>query len=183
MKKIIYNYILHSMGFENLKDLLGPFAPLFHKILYLSVSVGSFVGFIETYTGISFLLWLFFCAASIFDLFLGMYANVFYMKQQLDMEKLFRGVFKAFVLIVIIFLTNIFKAGIEASNISPEYMLHASIYVSASLHYSAVLFMGLYILLGIAQNGAKIKIPFCVALVKLLNIKINKIEKLNEREL
>jgi len=176
------NYLLNSMGFDNFQDLLGTFAPYFSKILTLSVYLGSIIGFIETYTGISFLLWVFLCLASAFDLMLGVYANVVFLKNPVETKKMFRGIFKAFVLMCIIFLTNIFKIGIEASNITPEFVQTSSIFIIATLHYSSVLLIGLYILLGIAENGAKIEIPFCVSLVKILKIRINKIEDNNENQ-
>jgi len=167
------------MGFDGFKDFLGTFHPYFNKILVISVYFGGFVGFIETFTGISFMLWIFFTAAAIFDLGLGVYANVFYLKKPYDSHRMFRGVFKAFVLMVLIFLTNTFKVGIERSVISPEYMKTTSIYIVATIHYSVVLLIGLYVLLGIAENGAKIKIRFCESLVRILNMRINKIEDID----
>ena len=53
--------------------------------------MGSSIGFIETYTGISLMLWLFITAASIFDLGLGLYANVVYLGNPYESKKMFRG--------------------------------------------------------------------------------------------
>lgn len=171
-----FNYLLQTMGFENFQDMLGTFSPYFSKILTLSIYLGSIIGFIETYTGISFLLWVFLCLASAFDIMLGLYANVVFLKMPLETKRMFRGMFKAFVLMCIIFLTNTFKIGIEDSNITPEFVQTSSIFIIATLHYSSVLLIGLYYLLGIAENGAKIEIPFCVSLVKILKMRINKLE-------
>jgi len=170
------NYILQAAGFENLQDMLGIFSPYFPKILVLSIYMGSSIGIIETYTGISLMLWLFITAASIFDLGLGLYANVVYMGNPYESKKMFRGIFKAFVLMTLIFLTNTFKVGIDTSAIYPEYLKTMAIYATSTIHYTSVLLIGIYILLGVAENGAKIEIPFCVSLVRLLKIKIKKLE-------
>ncbi|QQV91593.1 holin [Winogradskyella phage Peternella_1] len=171
------NYILQAAGFDSLQDLLGVFAPYFPKILIASIYMGGSIGFVETYTGISVMLWVFITAASIFDLGLGLYANVSYLGQPYESKKMFRGIFKAFVLMVLIFLTNTFKVGVEDSNIYPEYLQSMAVYATATIHYTSVLLIGIYILLGVAENGAKIEIPFCVSLVRLLKIKIKKLEE------
>lgn len=175
MKKI--NYILEAAGFENFNDMLGIFAPYFSKLLVASLYAGSLAGFIEAYTGISVMLWVFIVSASIFDLGLGVYANIIYLGKEYSSKRMFRGIFKAFVLMIIIFLTNTFKVGIESSQISPEYLETLTRYTTATIHYSSVLLIGLYILLGIAENGAKIEIPFCVSLVRILKVRINNIEE------
>ncbi len=175
MNKI--NYILQAAGFDSFQDMLGLFSPLFTKLFFASIYIGSVVAFIETHTGISIMLWLFFTSASIFDLVLGVYANIIYLNNKYDSKRMFRGIFKAFVLMIIVFLTNTFKVGIEASNIRPEYVESMAVYATATIHYSSVLLIGLYILLGIAENGAKIEIPMCVSLVKVLKVKINNLEK------
>lgn len=114
--------------------------------------------------------------ASIFDIGLGFYANVIFLGNEYNSKRMFRGIFKAFVLMVMIFLTNTFKLGISESNITPEYVETMSVYATATIHYSTVLLIGMYILLGIAENGAKIKIPVFVSIVRVLRVKINKIE-------
>ena len=76
---------------------------------------------------------------------------------------------------VLIFLTNTFKVGIYTSAIYPEYLKEIAIYATSTIHYTSVLLIGIYILL-VAENGAKIGIPFCVSLVRLLKVKIKKFE-------
>lgn len=175
-----FAYILNAMDFENFNDLLGTYYAFFPSLLTISLYVGIFGGFVETYFGISFMLWLFIAAASFFDIILGLYANVVYLGNDLETKRMFRGFFKALVIMIIIFLTNTFKEGVNQSDISPEILGSISNVISSTLHYSSVILTGLYILLGIAENGAKIEIPFCVSLIKILKMKIDKIEKTNE---
>ena len=54
-------------------------------------------------------------------------------------------------------------------------------YITATMHYSFVATIGVFTLLSIAENDAKIGIPACVTLVRILNMKIKKIEDLNEK--
>lgn len=169
-------YILNAMDFRNFNDLLGTFYAFFPKVLNISLAVGIFGGFIESYFGISFMLWLFIVAAAFFDIILGIYANVVYLGNDLDTKRMFRGFFKSFVIMVIIFLTNTFNEGVNQSNISPELLNSIANVISSTLHYSSVILIGLYLLLGIAENGAKIEIPFCVSLIKILKMRIDKIE-------
>lgn len=172
----LLTYILNASGFETLSDYLGTFAPFFNAIAVFSASVGIFGGFVETYLGISFILWLFIIAGAFFDLILGMYANVVYLKQELDLEKFFRGVFKILVVMVVIFLTNNFNQGIQQSKIEPEAVGVVFRAMTSTFHYTSVMIIGIYTLLGIAENGAKIDMPFCVSLVRILKLKIKKLE-------
>ena len=50
----------------------------------------------------------------------------------------------------------------------------------ATIHYSFVLTIGIFILLSIAENMAKMEIRAAVTFTKILNMKIKKIEKLND---
>ncbi len=168
--------ILKYAGFSDLNDLLGTFAPLKNQVLGTSLTLGGFAAFIESFSGISFMLWVFLAASSIVDLFFGLIVNVFFLKQEYESSKFFRGVFKAGMMFIMIYLTNTFRVGIEESVIKPEYMKATSIYITNTIHYAAVLIIGLYILLGIAENGAKLKIPVFVSLVFFLRIKIKNIE-------
>src|SRR5690606_10463561 len=160
-------YILNAMAFDNAHDMLGTFSPYFNRFLTLSLSVGIFGGFVETYLGISFMLWLFIATGAFFDILLGIYANVVFLGHDLDTKKAFRGVFKIFVVMSIIFLTNTFNQGIQTSNIQPNLLGQIAGVITSTLHYSSVILIGLYIMLGIAENGAKIEIPLCVSLVKI----------------
>ena len=173
-------YILNAMDFESTHDMLGTFSPYFNKFLAISLTAGIFGGFIETYLGISFILWLFILVGAFFDILLGIYANVVFLGHDLDTKKMFRGVFKIFVVLVIIFLTNTFNQGIQQSNISPQLLSDVAGVISSTLHYSSVILIGLYIMLGIAENGAKIEIPFCVSLVNILKLRIKKVEDQNK---
>ena len=55
------------------------------------------------------------------------------------------------------------------------------VYVTATMHYSFVATIGFFILLSINENGAKYDIKACVTFAKILNMKIKKIEDLNEK--
>lgn len=175
-------YLLQALGFSDFNDLLGTFYFLFPKLLSFSLYTSAIVGFIEAYTGISFMFWLFMLLASIFDLALGFYANVIVLKNPVESAKAFRGIVKMFILMTIVFLTNTFKVGVETSIITPKVIHDFAIYAVDTIHYTSVLLIGLYILLGIAENGAKVEIAFCVSLVKILKMRINNIENKNNDE-
>lgn len=177
----LITYILNSMDFESTHDMLGTFSPFLNRFLTVSVSVGIFGGFVETYLGISFILWLFILVGAFFDVLLGIYANVVYLGHDLDTKKMFRGVFKIFVVLVIIFLTNTFNQGIQQSHIEPDILGQGARVITSTLHYSSVMLIGMYIMLGIAENGAKIEIPFCVSLVRILKLRIKQVENENEK--
>lgn len=178
----LINYILELAGFENINDFLGTYHVLFPSILGISISFGAGVGFLETYSGVSFLLWVFMIAGTIADLIFGVYANLYYLHHEFETKKFMRGVFKAFILFAVIFITNIFKMGIENSAIKPEFLKEPFIYLTATIHYSFVLLIGIYILLSIAENLAKMEIPVAISLTKILKVKIKKIENLEKDE-
>jgi len=173
--------LLQIMGFDGIPDFFGKYYPLLSGVFSFSLTFGAVTGAIEAHSGISFILWVFFAASTIFDLGFGTYVNVVFLKQEFDSTKFFRGFFKAFVMFAIIFLTNTFKKGLVESNIEPEFLETTLIYITATMHYSFVSAIGFFILLSINENGAKYNIPACVSLVKILNMKIKKIEELNEK--
>ena len=174
--------ILHTMGFNSVPDFFGKYYPLLNSIFSFSITFGAVTGAIETHSGISILLWIFFAASTIFDLLFGTYVNTIFFKHQFDSTKFFRGIFKPFVMFSVIFLTNTFKKGLLQSNIEPEFLKTSFIYISSTMHYSFVMVIGIYTILSIAENGAKIGIKACIILVNILNIKIKKIEQINETQ-
>ncbi len=173
--------LLHIMGFEGIPDFFGKYYPLLNSVFSISLTLGAITGFIETHSGISILLWVFFAASTIFDLAFGTYVNVIFLNHEFDSTKFFRGIFKPFVMFVVIFLTNTFKQGLLSSNIEPDFLNTTLVYIAATIHYSFVMVIGIFTILSIAENGAKIGIPACVTLVKILNMKIKKIEDINEK--
>lgn len=174
------NYLLQLMGFLDVGDFFGKYHPLFGSIFASSLTFGIFSGFIETHSGISVLLWIFFAAGTVFDLLVGLYANLIYLDGKFESDRFFRGIFKPFVMFTVIFLTNQFKRGLEASHIAPEWIKDMVVGTVATIHYSFVLTIGIFILLSIAENMAKMEIKAAVTLTKILNMKIKKIEKLND---
>ncbi len=173
--------ILEIAGFKDLADVFGNFYALLPSVASISIVSSSLLAFIETYSGVSIILWVFLALAAFLDLIIGYYANIIYLKQPYDSTKMFRGIFKAFVLFSIIFITNTFKLGIERSIINPEIIRDGAVYATASLHYFSVILIGMYVLLGIAENGAKLEIRFFQKMVKILNMKIKKIENNEEK--
>lgn len=174
------NYILQLMGFLSVEDFFGKYHPLFGSIFASSLTLGIFSGFIETHSGISMLLWVFFAAGTVVDLLVGLYANLVYLDGKFESDRFFRGIFKPFVMFSVIFLTNTFKRGLETSAITPEWIKDMAVGTVATIHYSFVLTIGIFILLSIAENMAKMEIRAAVTLTKILNMKIKKIEKLND---
>ncbi|MGC5744375.1 phage holin family protein [Chryseobacterium sp. NFX27] len=174
------NYILKLMGFLNVSDFLGKYHPLFGGVFASSLTFGIITGFIETHSGISILLWIFFAAGTLFDLLVGLYTNLIYLKLKFESDRFFRGIFKPFVMFVVIFLTNTFKRGLENSHIKPELLEDLAVYMTATIHYSFVITIGVFILLSIAENMAKMDIRAAVTLTKILNMKIKKLEKFND---
>ena len=176
----LINYILETMGFESISDFIGNFSPLFIPILALTIPIASILGFIETYSGISIMFWVFMIFGAVIDLLLGVIANVFYLKQEFETQKFMRGIFKAFVLYVVVFLTNTFKMGIEHTEVRPEILEPLMYNTISTLHYTFVLLMGVFILFSIAENMAKMEIPVAKSFVKILSIKIKKLENGNK---
>ena len=169
------------MGFDGISDFFGKYYPLLSSVFSVSLTFGTITGAIEAYSGISIMLWVFFAAATFFDLVFGTWVNVIYLRQEFDSTKFFRGIFKPFVMFVVIFLTNTFKEGLESTDIEPEFLDKTLLYITATMHYSFIATIGIFTLLSIAENAAKIGIPSAVTLVKILNMKIKKIEDLNEK--
>ena len=166
------------MGFTDYQDLLGfNMASINLKFFtFFSISFGSLVGFIETWTGISIYLWLFLTLGSIFDIAFGIYANIIVLQNEFKTDKFFRGIFKSFVVLFIIFITNTLNMGVHDSQINPELLRVPFEYISATIHYSFIMLICIYLLSGISENGAKIDIPVFNSLSKILKIKIKKIE-------
>ena len=174
------NYILQMMGFLCISDFFGKYHLLVGNIFVGSLTFGLFTGFIETHSGISILLWVFFAVGTLADLLVGLYANLIYLGGKFESDRFFRGIFKPFVMFTVIFLTNTFKRGLENSNIKPEFIEDMAVYMTATIHYSFFFFFGIFILLSIAENMAKMGIRPALSLVKILNMKIKKIEKFND---
>lgn len=175
-------YILKLAGFQDTHDFWGTYYPLFASVATISISIGSVVGFFELYSGLSIMMWVFMVLGVIVDLAFGIIANLYYLNQKFDTTRFIRGIFKASVLFVVIFLTNIFKLGIEGSNIKPEILKDPFIYITATIHYSFVLLLGIYVLLSIAENMAKMEIAVAISLTKMLKVKIKKIENITNDE-
>lgn len=178
--KIINNF-LDMMGFSNFQDLIGKSVSFDPKHLsLLTISIGSIGGIIEMWTGISMYFWLFLVAGTLFDISFGVYANVIVLKSEFESKRFFRGIFKSFVVLFIIVITNFLNLGVKHSDIHPEFLKTTFEYMAASLHYSFVMLISLYLLTGIAENGAKIQIPVFISLSKILKMKINTVEELNK---
>lgn len=172
------NYIFSLAGFNDINDYLGTYSMLVKPLFYFSVSSASLVGFIETYSGISFMLWVFLALGTIFDLAIGWYTNVYYLNTHFETRKFFRGILKSFITLSFIFLTNSLKVGVTSSEIHPEFLETTIIFISALIHYTIVFLIGLYLLLGIAENCAKMGIPVAKSIVKILKMKINSVEEI-----
>ncbi len=175
-------YILKLMGFVSIPDFFGRYYPLLGTIFTGSLTFSIFSGFVETHSGISMLLWVFFACGTITDLLLGLYVNLVHLKQKFETDRFFRGIFKPFVMFGVIFLTNTFYRGLEESAVKPELIANFAFYVTATIHYSFVMTIGVFTLLSIAENMAKMEIPAAVTLVRILNMKIKKIENFNESD-
>lgn len=175
----IVNEFLDMMGFNNFQDFLG--ISLNPKILgVISLSFGTAGAFIEAWTGISLYLWLFLTLASIFDIAFGVYANIIILNNEFVSKRFFRGIFKSFVVLFIIVITNSLHLGVQHSNINPEFLKTTFQYIAATIHYSFVMLIALYLLAGISENGAKIDIPVFKSLSKIIKLKITKVEDLGK---
>ena len=178
----IINQILSLAGFIDAKDYLGTFASLIKPLFFMSITSASIVGFVETYSGISFMLWVFLVVGSLFDLFLGWYTNVYYLNHHFETQKFFRGVMKSFVTVSFIFLTNFLKIGVFDSNINIEWYKATLIFITSVIHYTVVFLIGLYLLLGVAENLAKMNIPVAKSVVKILKMRINSFEEIGSNK-
>lgn len=178
--KLINNF-LDLMGFQSTTDLLGVSLQVKPLIIPL-ISLGAVTSFIENFTGIHVYLWMFLTIASAFDILFGYITNVFFLKEGFVTRKFFRGVFKSFVVLSLILLTNTLKKGVELSDIQPEVLKTVADYVTSSMHYTFVLIIALYLLFGIVENGAKMEIPVFKSLSRILRIKIAKIEEVATEE-
>lgn len=180
-KKIlkINDGFLDMMGFDNTQDFIG-LVPNFKLMSMLTISFGSIVAFVEAWTGISVMLWVFLTLASIFDIIFGIYANIIILGNDFVSKKFFRGIFKSFIVLFIIVITNSLHLGVSYSNINPDFLKVTFEYMSATIHYSFVMLISLYLLSGISENGAKIDIPVFVSLSRMLKLKIKKVENIGE---
>lgn len=176
------NQILLLSGFIDVKDYLGTFASLIKPIFFMSITTAGVVSFIETYSGISFMLWVFLVVGSLFDLFLGWYTNVYHLNHHFETQKFFRGFMKSFVTVSFIFLTNFLKIGVFDSSISIEWYKTTLIFVTSLIHYTVVFLIGLYLLLGVAENLAKMNIPVAKSVVKILKMRINSFEDIGSNK-
>ena len=175
------NTFLDMMGFHGFQDFLG--INLNPKVLGLiSISLGGLSGMVETWTGISMYLWMFLTLGSIFDILFGIYANIIVLKNEFESKRFFRGIFKSFVVLFIIVITNMLNLGVKDSDINPEFLKTTFEYMAATIHYSFVMLIALYLLTGISENGAKIDIPIFKSLSKILKMKIAKVESINNKD-
>lgn len=170
--------ILNLAGFTDTQDYFGNYYYALKPLFTASLYAGSFIGFIEAYSGISFMFWLFLCLGTLFDIAFGTYANLIHLEKPFETEKFFRGLFKSFVVLLMIFLTNFLKLGVETSAITPEFLKVSAIYMVATLHYSVVFLISLYLLLGVSENGEKVGIQACASINKLVRMRIKKIEEI-----
>lgn len=176
------NQFLNLAGFKDASDYLGTFSSFVKPIALASFSIAGIVGFIETYSGISFLLWVFLVVGSFFDLFLGWYTNVFFLKQDFETSKFFRGIMKSFVTVSFIFLTNLLKIGILDSEVSIEWYKATIIFIASVIHYTSVFLIGMYLLLGVAENLAKLDVAPAKSFVKILKMRINYVEEIGSNK-
>lgn len=167
------NYILSLAGFTDINDFLGNHAYLFKPLLFISVTTGGVISFVETYSGIPIMLWVFLILGNIFDLGLGWYTNVIILKQPFESDKFFRGIMKSFVAICIVLFTNFLKLGVEDFNISYRWYKTFLVFTTSIIHYSFVFLIGLYVLLGVSENGEKLGIKVCKSINKILRMRIN----------
>lgn len=175
----IINGFLDMMGFENTQDFLGSgLNP--QAVAAYSIAFGSLGAFVEAWTGISLLLWVFLTLGSIFDVAFGVYANVVFLKHEFESKRFFRGVFKSFVVLFIILITNSLNLGVTHSNIHPDFLKTTFVYITNTIHYSFVMLIALYLLAGISENGAKLNIPVFKSVTKILKMKINRVENVGE---
>lgn len=178
MKKI--NRFLDMMGFDNYQDLIGIATTPKPIATTIVLFLGGLGGLIETWTGISLYFWLFLTLSSIFDIAFGVYANVVILKAPFESRKFFRGIFKSYIVLFIILITNSLDLGVRHSNIQPEYLKTTFQYMASTIHYSFVMLISLYLLIGISENGAKINMPIFKSLTKILKIRINKVENIGD---
>lgn len=167
------------MGFESTQDFLGKsFDPKVVGIV--SITFGSLGIFVEQWTGISVFFWMFLTLASIFDVMFGVFTNVTILRQPFETHKFFRGIFKAFVVLFIIVITNTLHMGVVATNITPEFVKTTFVHTSSVIHYSFVMLISLYLLVGIAENGAKLEIPVFKSVTRMLRVKIKRVENMSD---
>lgn len=167
------------MGFDNYHDFISfSYSPKFVGLF--SIGLGTIGSLVELWTGISLYLWLFLTMASIFDIAFGVYANVVVLNQLFNSKRFFRGVFKSFIVLFIIVITNNLNLGVRYSKIEPEFLRVFFEGVVGTIHYSFVMLISLYLLTGISENGDKIQIPVFQSLTRMLKMKIRKVERFGD---
>ena len=169
------------MGFENLQDFTGVSANVSKGVasssLVIGASVATIFSFIEEYSGLAIIFWLFLLIGAFADIFIGWLVNVFWLKHPFESKKFYRGIFKAFIVYIWIFLTYGFVLGFKNSDIEIDIIKTVGVYTTSTLHYSIIMLIGFYLLLGISENMAKLKIPLFISITKIFKMKINKIEE------
>ena len=162
------NSILQLAGFNDINDYLGTYSMLIKPLFIVSITSASLVGFIETYSGISFMLWTFLALGTIFDLAIGWYTNVYYLNTHFETKKFFRGILKSFITLTFIFVTNSLRMGVIDSPIHPKFLEDIMIFIVSVIHYTIVFLIGLYLLLGISENGEKLGVKVCKSINKII---------------
>lgn len=170
-------YLNNIVGFDNLSDVIGYNAALLSKqVVLLSISFSWVFAILESLLGINSNVVYLFVVGNLFDLVFGLCVNVFYLKASFSTSKGFRGLFKLFIAFFLVYLTNNLR--LSFVDISPDHqMLNTTInYITSTIHYFIVLLIGLYTILGIVENAAKLELDIFVKLAKILRMKIKGIE-------
>ena len=169
---------LKLMNFTDIYDL-AIFSVFTKNMLAYATVFGigvNLIPSIEWLTGLNIMFVIFIIAGSLVDILLGVYSNVIYKKGHFESSKFFRGIVKMFIVFSMVVLLNTLVLGVH----NTEFMIPAIgtgfEYAVTTIQYGVLFLISLVILLGIAENGAKMEIPVFKSIARFIRMKIKKVE-------
>lgn len=176
--------LIHWTGFKSIEDFFGIKISILAYMIKLSIPAGVVMVFIERNTGLNFELLVVFLLGSLFDIGLGVYVNVYLKNEKFDTTKLERGVFRLAIAPFILVLTMNLKSGFSKINIEQEYIKNILNYTTSSIHYGALFFVMLFVIVGVAENLESADVKFAKSFMNLLRRKQKTVtDKLTDNEL
>jgi hypothetical protein len=113
----VFTKILNTYQFESVKDLFFSVFPTAKYHLFLEVTlISSFAAMCELVFGFKLIVLVAFVFCASLEFVSGVIASVFVKKESFESTKAFRFVFKAAILLGVLFITNTFSKGYPGDN-------------------------------------------------------------------
>lgn len=170
------DYMVQTFGFSSVKQFIKDTFPMTGLKIIIPLSFICALAKLIFGTPLEYLIFIVLGIAV--EVGMGAYAAVVIKGESFNSRKFGRFAVKIVVFLATILITNLLRVSFLKLDIQSEPLRIFINYTLDTLFCFSLLLIGLYLVLSIAENGAKMKISFFVSLAKILKININKVEDL-----